>query len=296
MAKTNNQTLANTQDDISHPYHLVKPSPWPVVGSLAAGLLAVGALLYIHDGPKWVLVLSLIGVLTVMALWWRDVVRESVGENVHTVVVKIGLRYGMALFILSEVMFFFAFFWAIFDTNLFPKVVDITTFPEWVGPGQSLQSALNSNANWPPPGISILDPFALPLTMTLILLLSGCTVTWAHEAIQKGHTQDVEKALSITILLGVIFLCFQVYEYNHLDFALSDGIYPTTFYMATGFHGFHVLVGVIFLSVCWFRTMRGHFTSKSYFGLEAAAWYWHFVDVVWLFLFTSLYWWGSIPR
>jgi cytochrome c oxidase subunit 3 len=183
----------------------------------------------------------------------------------------------MALFISSEVMFFVAFFWAFFSASLFPK--------EAIG------------FIWPPANVHPIHPFDLPFLMTMILLLSGCTVTWAHHAIIEGKQQEATKALAITVALGVAFTCFQAFEYYHATFRFSSenggNIYSSAFYMATGFHGFHVLIGSIFLMVCLGRNMKGHFTPTSHFGFEAAAWYWHFVDVVWLFLFTAIYWWGN---
>jgi len=256
-----------------HPYHLVNPSPWPLVGSFAGGTLAVGAVLYMHYGTVWLLVLGALAVLATMFGWWRDVIRESVVERAHSTVTKIGMRYGMMLFIASEVMFFVAFFWAYFDASLFPKEA--------------------TGSTWPPEGIATFDPFHLPFLMTLVLLLSGTTVTWAHHALQEGNNQQAAQALGITVLLGVFFSTLQVYEYSHASFGFTEGIYPSTFFMATGFHGFHVVIGTIFLAVCWYRTVKGHFTPNSHFGFEAAAWYWHFVDVVWLFLFVSIYWWGA---
>jgi cytochrome c oxidase subunit III len=261
---------------VPHPYHLVNPSPWPLLGAFAGGLLATGMVLYMHGSGKLLLILGVLSILGVMFGWWRDVIKEAVVEKAHTPVVKIGLRYGMALFIASEVMFFAAFFWAFFGASLFPKA-----------------SPTNPDAHWPPPGIEVIDPFHMPLMMTMILLLSGVTVTWAHHAIIEGKMKEASKALGITVLLGVMFTFFQGYEYAHAAFKFTDGIFPSTFYMATGFHGFHVLVGTIFLIVCWIRTSKGHFTPESHFGFEAAAWYWHFVDVVWLFLFVSVYWWGG---
>lgn len=263
-----------------HPYHLVEPSPWPLLGAFAAMLLAVGAVLYMHEvqlfgmdvGLKGVF-LGLAAVLGVMYGWWRDVIKEAVEEKAHTPVVRIGFRYGMSLFIASEVMFFVAFFWAFFSASLFPS--------EAIG------------GVWPPTNIEVIDPFDIPLLMTMILLLSGCTVTWAHHAILENKQADAVKALGITVLLGILFTIFQIYEYHHAAFGFTDGIYSSAFYMATGFHGFHVLVGTIFLAVCYFRAKKGHFTADSHFGFESAAWYWHFVDVVWLFLFASIYWWGN---
>ncbi len=261
---------------IPHPYHLLKPSPWPLIGAFSGGLLATGLVVYMHDGGSFLMILGVLAILVTMFGWWRSVIRESVVEHAHTPVVKIGLRYGMALFIASEVMFFSAFFWAFFHAALEPKV-----------------SPLNPDAIWPPPNVHVIDPFDMPLMMTITLLLSGVTVTWAHHAIIEGRNREAAKALGLTVLLGVLFSFFQVYEYVHAAFKFTDGIFPSTFYMATGFHGFHVLVGTIFLAVCWFRTVKGHFTPESHFGFEAAAWYWHFVDVVWLFLFVSVYWWGG---
>lgn len=271
-----------------HPYHLVRPSIWPLMASLAAGIAAMGLVLFMHDvklgsfpiGIKGSIV-GILGILAVMFFWWRDVIIESVKENVHNSITEIGLRFGMALFIASEVMFFVAFFWAFFDASLFATEVQ-----------QYLRTAY-TGMQWPPQGIEVIPAFDLPFMMTLILLLSGCTVTWAHHAVLEGNNKDTITALGLSWGLGLIFLCFQVYEYNHATFAFNQGVYSSTFYMATGFHGFHVLVGTIFLFVCWLRARAGHFTPKRHFGFEAAAWYWHFVDVVWLFLFIAIYWWGG---
>lgn len=263
-----------------HPYHIVRPSIWPLVGSFAAGLLAMGAVLYMHDekigeinvGLKGVL-LGLFSVLAVMFFWWKDIIFETVKEKVHNHITETGMRFGMSLFIASEVMFFVAFFWAFFNGAFYPT--------EAIG------------FVWPPASIEIIEPFGLPFMMTLILLLSGCTVTWAHHAILEGDQKGTVHGLGYSVLLGTIFLCFQIFEYGHATFGFSEGIYSSSFYMATGFHGFHVFVGTIFLAVCWVRAMKGHFTKEKHFGFEAAAWYWHFVDVVWLFLFIAIYWWGN---
>lgn len=263
-----------------HPYHLVRPSIWPLAGSFAGGLLALGGILYMHKveiggapiGLK-AIVPGLLAVLAVMFFWWKDIIFESVTEKVHNKITEIGLRYGMALFIASEVMFFVAFFWAFFSSAFYPS--------EAIG------------FIWPPKGMEVIKPFDLPFMMTMILLLSGCTVTWAHHAILEGKQKEAVQALGITVGLGIVFLFFQAFEYMHAAFGFKDGIYPSTFFMATGFHGFHVFVGTVFLIVCWIRSAKGHFTPDRHFGFEAAAWYWHFVDVVWLFLFISIYWWGN---
>ena len=280
---------------LKHPFHLVNPSPWPMLSSFAAGLLAVGLVLFMHH-IKWDFTtgsaptpgkpetykgligmngvyIGLAAVLACMFFWWRDVWREAVVERAHTPRVRTGFRFGMALFIISEVMFFAAFFWAFFYSSLFPT--------EAIG------------GVWPPKGIAAVDPFHFPFLMTMILLLSGCTVTWAHHAIIEGHNKEAEKALAITVGLGIVFSFVQFYEYAHAAFGFKDTVYASTFYMATGFHGLHVIIGTIFLAVCWWRTRNGDFTPESHFGFEAAAWYWHFVDVVWLFLFITIYWWGG---
>lgn len=272
-----------------HPYHLVRPSIWPLVGALAGGTLAAGAVMFMHDakiGSFSVgysgIVLGLVGVLLTMFMWWKDVIFEAVVEKAHSPIAQIGLRYGMALFIASEVMFFVAFFWAFFDASLF------------AGEAKQFLRTEYTQGMWPPPQIITIPPFELPLLMTMILLLSGCTTTWAHHAILEGKKAEAVKALGITVGLGVIFLCFQIYEYAHAHFGFTQGIYPSTFFMATGFHGFHVFVGTVFLIVCWARAAKGQFTPDSHFGFEAAAWYWHFVDVVWLFLFMAIYVWGNV--
>jgi cytochrome c oxidase subunit 3 len=267
-----------------HPYHLVNPSPWPFVGSITAGLLATLAVMYMHKVSLFGITPGIYGVVIGFILlgalfwvWWKDVIHEAVVEKAHSPVAKIGFRYGMALFISSEVMFFVAFFWAFFNGALRPT--------EAIG------------FTWPPTNVVPIDAFDIPFLMTMILLLSGCTVTWAHHAILENKQAEATKALLVTVLLGAFFTCFQAYEYMHATFRFSiengGNIYSSAFYMATGFHGFHVLVGSIFLLVCLFRNMKGHFTAKSHFGFEAAAWYWHFVDVVWLFLFVAIYWWGN---
>jgi cytochrome c oxidase subunit 3 len=265
----------------NHPYHLVDPSPWPLIGALAGGVTATGLVLFMHDVTAWLLPVGLLMVAVTMFGWWRDVVREGEHQGHHTPVVQIGLRYGMLLFIASEVMFFSAFFWAFFDASLFPD--DMKQFARVEATG----------GTWPPAGIEVFHPFDIPFLNTLILLLSGCSVTWAHHALREGHRDQFLQGLGITIVLGAIFSALQAYEYGHAAFGFTDGIYASTFYMATGFHGAHVLIGTIFLIVCFFRGLAGHFKPDHHFGFEAAAWYWHFVDVVWLFLFTFVYWWGG---
>ena len=270
-----------------HQYHLVEPSPWPALGSAAGFTLFLGLTLFMHEYPYsiYVLMAGLFMVLATMFFWWRDVVREAEYQGHHTPIVQIGMRYGMIFFICSEVMFFVAFFWAFFDASLLPKAFILDYKDVFTG---SLGVGI-----WPPEGIETFDPLDIPYLNTLILLLSGTTCTWAHHAVREGHNEEALQGLYFTVFLGAIFTCLQVYEYQHATFGFTEGIYPSTFYMATGFHGFHVLVGTIFLLVCLMRARKGHLTPERHFGFEAAAWYWHFVDVVWLFLFVCIYWWGG---
>jgi len=262
-----------------HDYHLVDPSPWPVIGAFGAFVLAIGAIFYMHGGTLWAIAPGLGIVLYTMFMWWRDV-RTEANTGDHTRVVQLHHRYGMMLFIASEVMFFVAWFWAYFDVALFPN-----------DPAQYLRVE-ETGGVWPPASIATFDPWHLPLLNTLILLTSGTTVTWAHHAIIEGDRKGAKQALWLTVALGLLFTACQAFEYSHAAFNYAGNIYGATFFMATGFHGFHVIVGTIFLAVCLIRLYKGDFTPQQHFGFEAAAWYWHFVDVVWLFLFASIYVWG----
>ena len=260
-----------------HDFYLVDPSMWPLVGSISAFALTLGTVLWMHGLSAGVVVqlAGVAGVLFTMFVWWRDVLKEAHRGDYSRVVDKM-LRIGMALFITSEVLFFVAWFWAFFWGALYP--------PETVA------------VSWPPEGITPVPAWEIPLLNTLILLLSGTTVTWAHHALREGDRTTTFRALLLTVALGATFTGFQVYEYFHLihlGFTITDGIFGSAFYMATGFHGFHVIIGTIFLFVCLMRARAGHFTPQQHFGFEAAAWYWHFVDVVWLFLFAAIYVWGQ---
>jgi heme/copper-type cytochrome/quinol oxidase subunit 3 len=258
-----------------HPFHLVDPSPWPLVASTAALLLTSGSVGMFHgySGSGSVVLSGLGRLIFSMVVWWRDIIREGTMEGQHTSLVQLGLRFGMLLFIVSEVMFFVAFFWAFFWASLSPT-------PE-IG------------SVWPPLGIDVLSAWEVPFLNTLILLTSGASVTWAHHAIVAGDRDGAIQALVITVALAVLFTALQGFEYVNAGFTISDSVYGSTFYMATGFHGFHVFIGTCFLRVCLLRLVANQFTRQHHFGFEAAAWYWHFVDVVWLFLFVSVYWWGG---
>ncbi len=267
-----------------HDYHLVDPSPWPAVGAVAAFLLAVGLITWMHQmtpAAPYLFGLGVLGIAYTMIGWWRDVVREAQYQGHHTRVVQLHHRYGMILFIASEVMFFVAWFWAYFNTALFPADLHQVARTDLLG------------GHWPPQGIETFDPWHLPLLNTLILLTSGTTVTWAHHALLENDRKGLKWGLILTIALGLTFTAVQAYEYSHAAFSYAGHIYGATFFMATGFHGAHVIIGSIFLIVCLFRAMAGHFNPQQHLGFEFAAWYWHFVDVVWLFLFACIYVWGA---
>ncbi len=264
-----------------HDYHLVDPSPWPIIGAVSAFVLAICAIFAMHGWISWWWIgPGVIGILYTMFGWWVDVVKEA-NRGDHTPVVQLHLRYGMIMFIASEVMFFVAWFWAFFDASLYYNEAD-----------QYARLAV-TGGHWPPAGLEVLDPWHLPLVNTLTLLTSGTTVTWAHHALLNNNRSGLKWGLALTIALGVLFTSIQAYEYIHAPFEFKNNIYGATFFMATGFHGFHVIIGTIFLTVCLVRAFLGQFTPQQHFGFEAAAWYWHFVDVVWLFLFTCIYVWGN---
>ena len=265
----------------SHLYHIVNPSPWPFLVSISLFNVLAGFLLWVNKyviGGNIVLVSFVILVFFVQ-FWFADIVREGSYEGKHTSFVQKGLKLGMILFIVSEIMFFFGFFWGYFHFSLSP--------------------AVEIGCLWPPYGIQIFDYLHIPLFNTFILLVSGVCVTWCHHNVISGKQTDehiIEEsiiALIVTILLAVLFTFYQGLEYTEASFNISDSVYGTIFFVATGFHGFHVIIGTCFLTYCLFRLWQGHFGMKHHLGLEFAIWYWHFVDVVWLFLYVCVYWWAS---
>lgn len=258
---------------LRQPFHLVEYSPWPLIGSLGAFNLTTGLAAWFHAYGTLPLTLGLVIIILTIAQWWRDVVRESTLQGHHSSLVLRGLKFGIILFIISEIIFFFAFFWAFFHRSLAPT-------PE-------------ISCTWPPPGIQPINPFSVPLLNTAVLLSSGVTVTWAHHRLTSGNDDEALKALAWTATLGLYFTYLQVCEYYDASFSIADRVYGTTFFVATGFHGLHVIIGTTFLIVCLTRTFACHFSAGRHFGFEAAAWYWHFVDVVWIFLYLCIYWWGS---
>nr|AML26408.1 cytochrome c oxidase subunit III [Staphylinidae sp. BMNH 1274637] len=257
----------------NHPYHLVDNSPWPLLGALSVMIMMIGAIKWFHLFNNNLFILGMMITMLIMYQWWRDITREGTYQGLHTYQVTLGLRWGMILFITSEVFFFISFFWSFFHSSLAPTI--------------------ELGMQWPPIGINTFNPMQIPLLNTLILLSSGLTITWAHHSLMENNYEQMKQSLTLTIMLGVYFSILQGYEYMEASFTISDAIYGSTFFMATGFHGLHVIIGSTFLIICLLRHLNFHFSSIHHFGFEAAAWYWHFVDVVWLFLYISIYWWGS---
>lgn len=263
-------------------FHLVEPSPWPIVSAAFAFLTALGLILFMHGAALGGMVLGvgIAGVLFSMAGWWRACVIEGQG-GFHSAVVRRGLTIGMLLFIASEVMFFVAWFWAFFGSSLGASDAHVYGRFDYTG------------GMWPPRGMSVVDPLGLPLLNTFVLVTSSFAINIAHEGLIEGKREIFKTFLLVGVLLGVLFISAQAYEYVHAPFGFKNSIYGATFFMATGFHGAHVVIGVLFLTVCLMRALMGQMTPRQHVGFQFAAWYWHFVDVVWIFLFTCVYIWGS---
>nr|UKT66247.1 cytochrome c oxidase subunit III [Haplotrema minimum] len=255
------------------PFHLVEMSPWPLLGSLILSCMPIGLVVMIRKDNFFLMFFGMLMMVMIAYLWWRDITREATFQGHHNSYVVGGLKIGFMLFIVSEICFFFAFFWAYFHSSLAPSI--------------------ELGSMWPPMGLMTLETFQVPLLNTSVLLLSGVSITWAHHSIEEGSYKSGTYGLLLTFMLGVYFLFLQYGEYNETAFSIADSVYGSTFFMATGFHGMHVAVGASFLFVCLLRMIKFHFNKNHHMGFIAAAWYWHFVDVVWLFLYVSIYWWGS---
>nr|QGQ56381.1 cytochrome c oxidase subunit III [Brachystomella parvula] len=257
----------------NHSFHLVDQSPWPITAAFAALIMVTGLTKWFNSNSTELLLMGSLSMIMTTYQWWRDIARESTLQGLHTMLVVSGLRWGMILFITSEILFFFSFFWAFFHNSLSPSV-EIGTL-------------------WPPLGVIPFNATQVPLLNTMILLASGIAVTWSHHALMENNFTQGTQALALTIILGIYFTSLQALEYYEASFSIADSAYGSSFFIATGFHGIHVLIGTLFLFISYVRTLSGHFSMNHHFGFEAAAWYWHFVDVVWLFLYLNLYWWGS---
>nr|AWV83346.1 cytochrome oxidase subunit III [Muda kuroiwae] len=257
----------------NHPYHLVDSSPWPLTGSIGSLTFVSGMISMFHMCEYMLLLIGLLLLLMTMIQWWRDISREGVFLGFHTLTVVNGLKMGMILFIISEIFFFVSFFWGFFHSSLSPT--------------------MEIGMIWPPLGIKSFNPMQIPLLNTMILLCSGLTITWSHHSLINNYYEEFMYSIIITIMLAIYFTILQMYEYYESPFCISDSVYGSTFFVATGFHGIHVIIGTTFIIICLMRHLKFHFSKTHHFGFEAAAWYWHFVDVVWLFLYLSIYWWGS---
>ena len=258
------------------PFHLVKPSLWPFASSvfvLTTFLYLVIQLHYTYEEISSIFLISIFFLIWTAFSWWTDICIEAYRGGHHTNKVRTGIRIAMVLFIVSEVMFFFGFFWAFFHSSLSP--------------------VFNIGGVWPPVSIEIISPWGVPLLNTVILLLSGAVVTRGHRAILKNQNNTLIYNLDLTLILAILFTKFQIMEYSDSFFKISDSVYGSIFYLMTGFHGFHVFIGTCFLFICLIRVELDHFSRNYHFGFEAAIWYWHFVDVVWVLLFGCLYWWGG---
>nr|YP_010478262.1 cytochrome c oxidase subunit III [Nesophrosyne haleakala]UVI59706.1 cytochrome c oxidase subunit III [Nesophrosyne haleakala] len=257
----------------NHPFHLVENSPWPLTASMGIMTATSGAVMWFHNDQMLLMNMGTLIIILTMTQWWRDVIRESTFQGLHTKKVVKMMKWGMMLFIASEVLFFSSFFWAFFHSSLSP--------------------AIELGMQWPPSGVKAFNPMSIPLLNTLILLSSGISITWAHNAIINNNFSQTKQSLWITILMGIYFTMLQGIEYLEAPFSMADSVYGSTFFMSTGFHGIHVIIGTIFIAVSTIRALKLHMSMQHHVGFEASAWYWHFVDVVWLFLYTSVYWWGN---
>nr|YP_010175307.1 cytochrome c oxidase subunit III [Friesea gretae]QSL98425.1 cytochrome c oxidase subunit III [Friesea gretae] len=257
----------------NHSFHMVDQSPWPISAALAALIMTTGMTKWFSTNTPNLMMMGMFCMCLTTYQWWRDITREGTYQGLHSMYVVLGLRWGMILFITSEILFFFSFFWAFFHNSLAPS--------------------LEIGMMWPPLGVTPFNATQVPLLNTMILLSSGVSVTWSHHAIIENNYSQATQSLIITIILGIYFSALQGLEYYEASFSISDSAYGASFFIATGFHGIHVLIGTTFLFICATRMISGHFSKIHHFGFEAAAWYWHFVDVVWLFLYVNMYWWGS---
>lgn len=253
-----------------YPYHLVTVRPWPLLRSFRLITILIGIVIYIYEFINILLIIGLILILIIIFQWWRDVIRESTYQGIHCNKIIIGIRVGIILFILSEVIFFISFFWTYFHIYLSPRI-EIGNY-------------------WPLINLKVFNPYNIPLLNTLLLLSSGVSITWCHYRIINKNYEYRVISIIITIILGVIFIIFQYLEYNESFFRIRDSIYGSIFYLTTGFHGLHVFIGTLFIIVSYLRLIERQYSNLHNFGFEASSWYWHFVDVVWIFLYLFIYW------
>ena len=257
----------------SFPFHLVTVSPWPILVSFSLLSLTLGAVLSMHGYGNFTFIVGLASTGLGMLLWFRDIILEATYLGCHTSQVQKGLTMGVILFIVSEVFAFLSVFWAFFHSSLSPSV--------------------EIGGVWPPQGIEALSAFGIPLLNTFLLLSSGAFITYGHHALIQGNRKGAIDGVLITIILAIIFTALQYYEYAEAGFSIADGVYGSAFFASTGLHGFHVIIGTIFIAVAFVRIINYQLTNKHHNGFESSILYWHFVDVVWLFLFVAVYFWGN---
>uniref|UniRef100_A0AAU8G680 Cytochrome c oxidase subunit 3 n=1 Tax=Colposcenia aliena TaxID=3101724 RepID=A0AAU8G680_9HEMI len=257
----------------NHQFHLVDPSPWPFLMSITLLSCTTLTTMMLNVKNNFMMILVLLLVVWIMMVWWRDIQRESTFQGNHTKSVILSMKYGMILFICSEVLLFISLFWSFFHHSLTP--------------GQEI------GLIWPPVNMIPFNPLSIPLLNTLILLTSGISITWTHSSICNNNFYQSKNSLILTIILGLYFSMLQMFEYMTSPFSISDSVYGSSFFLTTGFHGVHVIVGTMFLIHCFNRMVKLHFNNYHHIGMELAIWYWHFVDIIWLFLYSSIYWWGK---
>lgn len=256
----------------NHPYHIVSISPWPLLLSINIIYILIGIIKWFYIFKIELFFLGLINTLIILYQWWRDVVREGTFQGIHTSNIVKNLKTGIILFIVSEIFFFISLFWTYFHISLSPRI--------------------EIGILWPPKNIEILNPYNVPLLNSIILISSGLTITWSHHLLLNNKNLNSILTLLQTINLGIIFTLCQIYEYFETSFTIADSVFGSIFFLTTGFHGLHVIIGTIFLIICLIRIYINHFSKIHHFGYEAAIWYWHFVDIVWLFVYTWIYWWS----
>nr|UZT67555.1 cytochrome c oxidase subunit 3 [Paramblynotus sp. ZJUH 20220012] len=256
----------------NHPYHLVTFSPWPLLTSMNMMFLLLSIIMMFNYKNYFFLYINFINILLCSYQWWRDIIRESTFQGLHSLMILNSLKIGMILFIISELLFFISFFWSYFHSALSPNI--------------------EIGSIWPPKNIIQFNPYMIPSLNTIILLSSGCTITWCHYSILNNKKLQSMLSLFTTIFLGLIFTMIQFFEYNESMFCMNDSIYGSLFFMTTGFHGLHVIIGSIFLSIILIRIINKHISMIHHFGFEASSWYWHFVDVIWIIVFSMIYWWN----
>nr|YP_010849311.1 cytochrome c oxidase subunit III [Krisna quadrimaculosus]WGG89451.1 cytochrome c oxidase subunit 3 [Krisna quadrimaculosus] len=257
----------------NHPYHMVNLSPWPITSSLGIFTMMMGTVTWMKLKNKELMMIGTMMTITCVIQWWRDITRESTFQGNHTKKIMMMMKTGMILFITSEIFFFISFFWSFFHSSLSPN--------------------MEMGMNWPPEGIKPLNPMSVPMLNTMILLSSGMSITWAHNSMLMNKINMTKQSMLITMILGVYFTIIQMMEYYETSFSMADSIYGSTFFMMTGFHGIHVMIGTVFIIISFIRIMKMHMSKYHNIGFELSAWYWHFVDLVWLFLYISVYWWGT---